>query len=172
MQFTAFVVRSHRLSLQLARGAAQGFKPTKPIEFVVHTGPGGGSDVLARAIAADDGEGEADAGAHAGRQQDRRRRRVAAMAYLVEKKGDTHTIAVFTGVWFTNPIMSAEAKVTLKDLTPIVRLVLEPAVVAVKADAPYKTLEGLHRRGEAEPRAAQAVGRLDHAAATASCASC
>ena len=30
---------------------AQGFKPTRPVELVVHTGPGGGSDVLARAIA-------------------------------------------------------------------------------------------------------------------------
>ena len=27
------------------------FKPTKPIEFIVHTGPGGGADVLARFIA-------------------------------------------------------------------------------------------------------------------------
>ena len=30
---------------------AQGYKPTRPVEVVVHTGPGGGSDVLARAIA-------------------------------------------------------------------------------------------------------------------------
>src|SRR5687768_2914876 len=30
---------------------AQGFKPVRPIEFVVHTGPGGGNDVLARRIA-------------------------------------------------------------------------------------------------------------------------
>src|SRR5688572_31868589 len=29
---------------------AQGFTPTRPIELVVHTGPGGGSDVLARAM--------------------------------------------------------------------------------------------------------------------------
>ena len=29
---------------------AQGFKPTRPVEVVVHTGPGGGSDVLARAV--------------------------------------------------------------------------------------------------------------------------
>jgi hypothetical protein len=30
--------------------AAQEFRPTRPIEFVVHTGPGGGNDLLARAI--------------------------------------------------------------------------------------------------------------------------
>src|SRR5438552_638812 len=30
---------------------AQGFKPARTVDLVVHTGPGGGSDVLARAIA-------------------------------------------------------------------------------------------------------------------------
>jgi putative tricarboxylic transport membrane protein len=63
-----------------------------------------------------------------------------AAAYLAEKKGDQNTIGFFTGVWLTNPLMSAEAKISLRDLTPIARLVLEPAVIAVKADAPYKTL--------------------------------
>jgi len=118
---------------------AQGFKPTRPVEVVVHTGPGGGSDVLARAIALmvekenllpvrmqvvnKPGGGSA-----------------VAAAYLAEKKGDQNTIGFFTGVWLTNPLTSASAKVTLKDLTPIARLVLEPALIAVKADAPYKTL--------------------------------
>jgi putative tricarboxylic transport membrane protein len=120
--------------------AAQGFKPTKPIEFVTHTGPGGGGDVLARAIAgAMEKEklmpvrmqvlNKTGGGGH------------TAMSYLVEKRGDTHTIAVFTGLWFTNPLMRPEANITLKDLTPLVRLVLEPAMLAVKNDAPYKTLK-------------------------------
>jgi len=118
---------------------AQGFKPTRPVEAVVHTGPGGGSDVLARAVAVmiekenllpvrlqvvnkPGGNG------------------AVAAAYLAEKKGDQNTIGFFTGVWLTNPLMSVEAKVSLRDLTPIARLLLEPAVIAVKADAPYKTL--------------------------------
>jgi len=119
---------------------AVAFEPTKPIEAVVHTGPGGGSDIFARAIAElmqkektisqrmhvvnKSGGGSA-----------------VAMAYLAEKKGDTHTIGFFTGVWVTNPLTTAEAKVTINDLTPIVRLVLEPAVVAVKADSPYKSMK-------------------------------
>jgi len=65
---------------------------------------------------------------------------LTAMNYVVEKKGDAHAIAIFTGVWVTNPLTQAEAKVTVKDMTPVVRLVLEPAVIVVKADAPYKTL--------------------------------
>jgi putative tricarboxylic transport membrane protein len=118
---------------------AQSFTPTRPVEAVVHTGPGGGSDLLARAVALmiekenllpvrlqvvnKTGGGGA-----------------VAAAYLAEKKGETHTIGFFTGVWLTNPLVSAEAKVSLRDLTPLARLVLEPALIAVKADAPYKTL--------------------------------
>jgi putative tricarboxylic transport membrane protein len=128
------------IALSLAGSAfAQGFKPTRPVEVVVHTGPGGGSDVLARAVAAmiekehllpvrmqvvnKTGGGSA-----------------VAAAYLAEKAGDQNTIGFFTGVWLTTPLTSNAAKVTLKDLTPVARLVLEPALIAVKADAPYKTL--------------------------------
>jgi len=118
---------------------AQGFKPTRPVEVVVHTGPGGGSDLLARAVALMIEKEKllpvrmqvANKTGGGGN---------VAAAYLAEKKGEQHSIGFFTGVWLTNPLTSAEAKVSLKDLTPVVRLVLEPALIAVKADAPYKTL--------------------------------
>lgn len=118
---------------------AQGFTPTRPIEVVVHTGPGGGSDVLARAVALIMEKEKlvpvrmqvANKPGGGG---------TVAAAYLAEKKGEQHTIGFFTGVWLTNPLTIEKANVTLKDLTPIARLVLEPAVIAVKADAPYKTL--------------------------------
>jgi putative tricarboxylic transport membrane protein len=116
------------------------FEPTKTVETVVHTAAGGGSDIFARAIADmlqkeklvpqrlqvvnKSGGGSA-----------------VAMAYLNEKKADTHTIGFFTGVWVTNPLTSKEATVTIKDLSPIIRLVLEPAVVTVKADSPYKSMK-------------------------------
>ena len=54
-------------------------------------------------------------------------------------------------MWLTNPLTSAEAKVTLKDLTPVARLVLEPAVIAVKADAPYKTLADFVNAAKQKP---------------------
>jgi putative tricarboxylic transport membrane protein len=140
--------------------AGQGFKPSKPVEFVTHTGPGGGGDVFARAISsAMDKErlmpvrfqvaNKTGGGGH------------TAMAYLVEKKGDGHTIATFTGLWFTNPIMRQEANITLKDLTPLVRLVLEPALIAVKADAPYKTVKDLMDAAKANPgQLKQSAGSL------------
>ena len=129
---------------------SQSFTPTRPVGLVVHTGPGGGSDVLARAMAVmiekekllpvrvqvtnKPGGGGA-----------------TAAAFLAEKKGETHMIGIFTGVWLANPLTSAEAKVSLKDLTPIARLLLEPAVIAVKADAPYKTLNDFVAAAKQKP---------------------
>jgi putative tricarboxylic transport membrane protein len=124
--------------VQLPVGA-QGFKPTRPIEAVVHTGPGGGSDVLARAVALMM-EKEKLLPVRMQVVNKTGGNGAVAAAYLAEKKGDQNTIGFFTGVWLNNPLTSAEAKVTLKDLTPVARLVLEPAVIAVKADAPYKSL--------------------------------
>jgi putative tricarboxylic transport membrane protein len=118
---------------------AQGFTPTRPIELVVHTGPGGGSDVLARAMA-NMMEKEKLLPVRVQVVNKPGGGGVVAAAYLAEKKGETHTIGIFTGVWLTNPLTSEKASVTLKDLTPVARLVLEPALIAVKADAPYKTL--------------------------------
>jgi putative tricarboxylic transport membrane protein len=119
---------------------AQAFKPSRPVETVVHTGPGGGSDIFARAIA-DMMEKEKVLPQRLQVVNKSGGGSAVAMSYLAEKKGDTHTIGFFTGVWVTNPLTTAEAKVAVKDLTPIVRLVLEPAVVAVKADSPYKTMK-------------------------------
>ena len=120
--------------------AAAQFKPSKPVEFVTHTGPGGGGDVFARGIAAAM-EKESLMPVRMQVVNKTGGGGLTAMAYLAEKQGDTHTIAVFTGIWYTNPIMRKEAKFTMKDLTPVVRLVLEPAMIAVKNDAPYKSLK-------------------------------
>ena len=119
---------------------AQDFKPTRPVEVVVHTGPGGGSDLLARAVA-DMMEKEKLLPVRMQVVNKTGGGGAVAAAYLAEKKGDQNTLGFFTGVWLTNPLTRDEAKVTLKDLTPVARLVLEPALVAVKADAPYKSLK-------------------------------
>ena len=118
------------------------FKPSRPIDFVVHTGPGGGNDVLARRIA-NIAEQEKLLPVRLQVVNKPGGGSLTGMAYVVEKKGDPYTIAAFANTWVTAPMTSAEAKVSWKDMTPIVRLVTEPAVVAVKADSPYRTLKDL-----------------------------
>lgn len=120
--------------------ASAQWKPTKPIEILVHTGPGGGADVFARFIAGAV-EKEKLAPVRMTVSNKTGGGGITAMHYVVEKKGDANMIAIFTGNWMTNPLTRAEAKVTVKDMTPITRLVLEPALIAVKADSPIKTLK-------------------------------
>jgi putative tricarboxylic transport membrane protein len=130
--------------------AAQGFKPVKPIEFITHTGPGGGGDVLARGIAAAM-EKEKLLPVRMQVVNKTGGGGLTAMAYLAEKKGETHTIAVFTSVWYTVPLMREEARFTMRDLTPVVRLVTEPALVVVKADSPHKSLKDFIDAAKAAP---------------------
>lgn len=135
----------------LAAGSANAqFHPTKPVDIIVHTGPGGGSDVLARAIAVmmekeklvpvrmqvinkPGGNG------------------AVAAAAIAEKKDDPHTIGLITSVWIANPLTTSEAKVTLYDLKPIAQLMKEPAVIAVRADSPFKTLKEFTDAARAKP---------------------
>ena len=132
-------------------GMAQAeWKPTKQVEMIVHTGPGGGNDVLARAIAQmlekekllpvrmviinrPGGNG------------------AVAAAAISEKKGDPHAIGLITTAWIANALTTAEAKVTLHDLTPVASLLIEPALIVVRADSPFKTLKDFIEAAKAKP---------------------
>jgi putative tricarboxylic transport membrane protein len=118
---------------------AQSFKPTRPVEIVVHSGLGTGNDILARAIRVivekenlvpvrmnvvnKTGGGGA-----------------TAMSYMAERKGEPHLIGLYTAAWLTAPMMAKEIRVQFHELTPIANLLIEPAVIVVKGDSPYKTL--------------------------------
>src|SRR5690242_5012311 len=104
---------------------ADGYKPTRPIEAVVHTGPGGGNDLLARAIALMlDKEKLVPVRLHVVNKPGGNGN--VAVAYLAEKRGDPNTLGFFTSNMLVNYLVSGEARVTIRDLTPVVRLVLEP----------------------------------------------
>ena len=136
---------------------ASGFVPTKPVELVVHSAPGGGSDVFAKAVV-EMAEQEKllvqplrvvnrTAGASA-----------QAMEYLAGKKGDGHTIAVFTNTWIATPLTRKEAAHTVKDFTPVARLVLEPTIAVVRADAPFRTLGDFVAAAKKAPGALKQAG--------------
>src|SRR5687767_10423742 len=104
-------------ALLLSGPAHAQFKPTRPIEFVVHTGPGGGNDVLARRIAnISDQEKLLPVRLQIANKPGGGS--ITGMNYVVEKKGEPHTIAAFANTWVTAPMTSAESKVSWKDLTP------------------------------------------------------
>jgi putative tricarboxylic transport membrane protein len=136
---------------------AQSYKPSRSVEIVVHSAPGGGSDVFARAVV----------------QMVEKEKLLAqplqvvnktagasleAMAYLMDKRGDDHTIGIFTNTWVATPLTSKEAKYTVKDLTPLVRLVLEPTIAVVRADSPYKTMNDFVDAAKKDPGGLKQAG--------------
>ena len=141
--FHARIFRAVALSAValLAAGAALAdWTPTKPVEIIVHTGPGGGSDLLARAIA-NMMEKEKLVPVRMQVLNKPGGNSAVAAAAIAERKDDPHTIGLITSVWIANPLTTSEAKITLRDLKPIAQLLREPAVFAVRADSPFKTLK-------------------------------
>lgn len=126
------------------------WKPTKTVEVIVHTGPGGGNDLLGRAVA-QMLEKEKLLPVRMQVVNKTGGNGAVAAAAIAEKKGDPHTLGLITSVWIANPLTTSEAKVTLHDLTPVARLLLEPAVFAVRADSPYKTLKDFIDAAKAKP---------------------
>ncbi len=116
---------------------AVAWEPTKPIEFVVPAGTGGGADQMARLIA-----GIAD------------KHKLSPKPFIVvnkaggagaegfldvkNKKGDAHTIIITLSNLFTTP-MHTGIPFSWRDLTPIARLALDEFILWVNADSPYRT---------------------------------
>jgi putative tricarboxylic transport membrane protein len=155
------VRREHGCALSVAalasprrRGAVEAHQARGPHR--AHR-PGGGSDLLARAMVTMI-EKEKLVPVRINVINKPGGNGAVAAAALAEKKGDPHTIGLITSVWIAGPLTSSEAKVTVHDLKPIAQLMLEPAVFAVRADSPYKTLKDFIEAAKAKPGALKQSG--------------
>jgi tripartite-type tricarboxylate transporter receptor subunit TctC len=111
--------------------------PTRPIEFVISTEPGGGSDIYARFI-----QGVIEkkklspqpvlpvnkpGGAGA-----------VAFQYVFEKKDDMHYIMITLNSFFTT-LIAQKLPFQYNNFTPIANLALDPFFLWVADDSPWKT---------------------------------
>src|SRR5512134_1716843 len=116
---------------------AQGWEPTKTVEFIVPAGTGGGADQMARLAQAiitkhklmNQSMVVINKGGGAG-----------AEGFLDVKgaKGDPHKIIITLSNLFTTPLATG-VPFSWKDLTPVQMLALDQFVLWVNAEAPYKT---------------------------------
>ena len=113
------------------------WEPTKPIEFIVPAGTGGGADQMARVIA-----GIIDKHKLSPRPLIVVNKAGGAGAegflHVKGKKGDTHTLIITLSNLFTTPLAQG-TPFNWKDLTPIARMALDQFILWVNADTPYKT---------------------------------
>jgi len=125
------------LTATLLTTAASAWEPTKPIEFVVPAGTGGGADQMARVI-----HGIAEKHKLSPRPIIVVNKSGGAGAegflHVKGKKGDAHTIIITLSNLFTTPLHTG-VPFSWKDLTPVARLALDQFILWVNAETPYKT---------------------------------
>jgi tripartite-type tricarboxylate transporter receptor subunit TctC len=116
---------------------AQGWEPTKSVEFIVPAGTGGGADQMARLI-------QAIVQKHNLMKQPlvvvNKGGGAGAEGFLDVKgaKGDPRKIIITLSNLFTTPLATG-VPFNWKDLTPVSMMALDQFVLWVPADAPYKT---------------------------------
>jgi len=117
--------------------AALAWQPTKPVEIVVPTTPGGGIDRTGRTLQRILQEGglvnvpvtvvnKPGAGG------------AVSLVYLNQHTGDAHYIAINSPNLIANDI-NGRSTVKYKDVTPLANLFSEYTVIAVRADSPIRT---------------------------------
>ena len=134
----------------LSTGTASAWEPTKPVEFVVPAGTGGGADVMARFISPIIDKYNlspkpfivVNKSGGAGAE---------GMLYIKGKSKDPHIIIITLDNLFTTP-MATGVPFNWKDLTPVARLALDYFVLWVNEEAPYKTAQEYLDAVKKEPR--------------------
>jgi putative tricarboxylic transport membrane protein len=129
---------------------AQGWKPTKDVEFVVPFALGGGADLMARvihkvivdeklvpvpvAIVNKPGGGGA-----------------AGIGYVAaSRKADPHTLVLINGSTQITPILNPQAR-TLTEVTPVMNMMLDDFLLFVRADAPWKSAADFVKDAKSKP---------------------
>ena len=125
------------LALAAAIAPALAWEPTKPIEFIVPAGTGGGADQMARFI-----QGVAAKNKLTSQPiiVQNKSGGAGAEGFLDVKsdKGNPHKIIITLSNLFTTPLATG-VPFNWRDLTPVSMLALDQFVLWVHADTPYKT---------------------------------
>jgi tripartite-type tricarboxylate transporter receptor subunit TctC len=137
LALSAGLVAAAALVAIAAPRTAFAWEPTKPIEFVVPAGTGGGADQMARFI-------QGVAAKHNLTKQPivvvNRGGGAGAEGFLDVKndKGNPHKIIITLSNLFTTPLATA-VPFNWRDMTPVSMMALDQFVLWVNADSPYKT---------------------------------
>ena len=134
---SALVVALSFVAVAAASAPASAWEPTKPVQFVVPAGTGGGADQMARFI-------QGVASKHKLMKQPlivvNESGGAGAQGFLDVKddKGDAEKIIITLSNLFTTP-MATGVPFNWKDMTPVAMVALDEFVLWVNADTPYKT---------------------------------
>ncbi len=135
----AFAAVASSAAMLAAPAAHAAWEPTKPVEFIVPAGTGGGADQMARLI-------QGVVVKHNLMKQPlvvvNKSGGAGAEGFLDVKnaKGEPHKIIVTLSNLFTTP-MATGVPFSWKDMTPVAMLALDNFVLWVNAETPYKSAQ-------------------------------
>lgn len=124
--------------------------PSRPIEFVLHVGPGSSSDRFARVLG-DIIQKEKILSQPTVIVNKQGGGAAAAMGYLYEKKADPHVVMIVSSVYITTPILEA-LPYNYKTFTPIANLCYDASMLVVRSDSPFKTIDDLIAEARKRPK--------------------
>jgi len=127
-------------SAPLAASAQDGFKPTKPIDFVIMAGAGGGADQIARFIQSVAEKHKMtprplipnNKGGGSGAE---------ALIALNTANDPDHTILVTLNSFFTTPLRQTGLGIDVQTFTPVAMMGVDPFVLWVHKDSGITTFE-------------------------------
>lgn len=141
------------IALALAAGAAPAQPyPSRPVEFIVHVNPGGGTDVFARLVTEIMARDklvtqplvvQSKTGG-AG---------VVAFTYAKGKRGDPHTVLTIATGSFLTAAARSDLDLGLEHFTPLAFFARDPQGIIVGADSKYRTFKDLLDDAKAQPEA-------------------
>ena len=126
--------------------------PSRPIEFNVHTAPGGGTDLFARTVteilikekAFSQPIVVANRPGGSG---------AIAFNHVKSKRGDPHVVLTMATGSFLTATVRKELDLGIEHFTPVASFAVDPQVIAVAADSKFKTVKELIEAGRKEPNA-------------------
>ncbi len=129
--------------------ASAAWQPSKPVEFNVPAGTGGGADIMARFVSPLFQKNKitsqpwivVNRSGGAGAE---------GFLHVKGKVGDSHTVIITLSNLFTTPLATG-VPFNWKDLTPVARLALDYFVLWVNAESPYKTAKEYFDAVKKEP---------------------
>jgi putative tricarboxylic transport membrane protein len=124
--------------------------PSKPLEFVVHVNPGGGTDVFARLIIEILGREKLVAQPMVVQTRTGGGGAVA-FGYVKSKRGDPHTVLTIATGSFLTATARADLDLGLENFTPVAFFARDPQGVMVPADSKYKTFKELIDDAKKQP---------------------
>jgi len=143
------VLAGAALALLAHAAPAAAWEPTKPVEFVVPAGTGGGADQMARFIQGVVAKNNlmkqpivvVNKSGGAGAE---------GFLYVKESKGDANKIVITLSNLFTTPLATG-VPFNWRDLTPVQMLALDQFVLWVNEESPYKSAKAYFDAIKAQP---------------------